>query len=345
MVGVLTNHINTTSSHYINYIILLHQKHTANSQIINIPTNGWCPHQPFKKENKLNDLFLSGTFTSLPSTWDELTARQYVQVVDTLLLQPGPNEQKRIKLLKILTGWGWLKLANILGWWRYNPIRFIRTKKIGSGFGPAMDRTERLATAAEELTTFLFAECDLTKNLLPNIGKYYGPSDYLDNLRMGEFVYAESYFSQWKQNADAANLNKLVSVLYRPAGSAPTPADRREAFDPNLCAQHLQQIEGWPLAKRVAIAIMYGSMRKQLIDQNPRVFSDSGDSGNESVYGMWSVMRQVAKDGHFGTFTEVENTYVSTILMELNESIIEAERQAERMESVHPGTALSGAEG
>jgi hypothetical protein len=302
----------------------------------------------------MNDLYLSGHFTSTPSTWDELTARQYVQVVDTILLQPGTNEQKRIKLLKILTGWGWLKIANIIGWWRYNPIRFIRTKKIGSGFGPAMDRTERLATAAEELTTFLFAECNLTKNLLPKIGRYYGPSDYLDNLRMGEFVYAETYFSQWKQASNplqgagggaggsnplegaggAANLNKLVSVLYRPAGNAPTPADRRQPFDPNLCAQHLPHIERWPLAQRMAIAVMYGSMRKQLIDQNPRVFSDSGDSSSESVYGMWSVMRQVAKDGHFGTFSDVENTYVSTILMELNESIIEAERQEEKLEAM-----------
>lgn len=298
----------------------------------------------------MNDLYYRGTFTSIPGSWDELTARQYVRTISVLILQKGNRQEKQIQLLKILTGFSWYRMARILDWWRYNPRRFqlLNIKRLlrrmpadGGSLAHALDRTERLASAAEELTAFLFQSCTLSRNIMPRIGRYYGPSDYLDNLRMGEFVYAENYFNIWKSKGDITSLNQLISVLYRPAqyrylfGGYRRTSDPRIPFDPVQCARSIPNISGWSLEKRIAIATMYGSMRQRLIDENPRVFTDSGSNEDSSPYGLWSVMRQVAKEGHFGKFSDIEQSYVSTILMELNESIIEAERQEERLEAMH----------
>lgn len=298
----------------------------------------------------MNDLYYKGTFTSIPGTWDELTAKQYVRIINVLLLKKGTLQEKQIQLLKILTGFTWFGMARILDWWRYNPRRFqmLNIKKLvrrmpdeGGSLARVLDRTERLATAAEELTAFLFQSCTLSRNIMPRVGRYYGPADYLDNLRMGEFVYAENFFGAWKAKNEITALNQLISVLYRPLqfrylfGGHRRTSDPRIPFDPVECARNISTIAAWPLEKRIAIATMYGSMRQRLIDENPRVFTDSGGSEDSSPYGLWSVMRQVAKQGHFGKFSDIEQSYISTILMELNESIIEAERQEERLDAMH----------
>ena len=71
---------------------------------------------------------------------------------------------------------------------------------------------------------------------------------------------------------------------------------------------------------------------------NPRVFDEASPDAGESLYGLWSVMRSVAKAGHFGDFDKVQEQYVDTILMELNEAIVEAEKMEAEMEAARrPG--------
>jgi hypothetical protein len=321
----------------------------------------------------LSSLFYKGKFTTIPDTWNDLSASQYVQAIDVLVLQQADKTTKQIKLLKILAGWSWWRFVQAMGWLRWNPMRLIRTRVSTASLSTLEDmsrslsRTERLSFAAEELTAFLFEKIELSTNLIPVVypggsplpwrgrGGFaffnkgvplHGPAPELANLVMAEFCYSEHYFNQWKEKKDIVLLNQLISILYRPSveasastgffrrSSASTTADPRIPFDPNICNTLVKQIERWPLALRIAIGTMYGSMRQQKIEENPRVFSDGGSDGEANLYGLWSIMRQVAKAGHLGKLKDIETTYVDTVLMELNESLVEAERQEAELEKM-----------
>lgn len=298
----------------------------------------------------MNQIFYKGKFTSVPADWNSLAGPQFVKCIDVLLLQKGSAEEKSIRLLRILTGWGWWQIAFMLKWFEWNPLSLIKRKinrlsktKL-EDFDKAINRTFAMSEACEQLTAFLFVDITLSKNILPYIsvsGKicklarrvYAGPADDLGNVRMNEFVYAEHYFQQWRNTQQPGHLNSLISILYRPViqNFSAHAEDVRIPFKVHICTQHVKTIEKWPLPLRMAIAEMYGSMRRQKIEENPRVFNDS-EEGSESLYGLWSVMRQVAKQGHFGKFSDIEETYVDTVLMELNESLAEADRMEEELE-------------
>ena len=300
----------------------------------------------------MNHIFYKGKYTEVPDEWNALTGKQYVRCMEVLLLQKGAMEEKQLRLLKIITGWGWWKIALMVKWFRWNPLRLIKEKisRLGAKkldeFDEMLHRSYALAEAAETLTQFLFVDITLSKNILPYISKsgkivrpgrrrYAGPADDLGNMKMNEFVYAEHYFQEWRKNNLIADLNSLIAVIYRPviAGKPDFEEDPRIPFKVHICTKHEKIVATWPLPLRIAIAEMYGSMRRQKIEQNPRVFSE-GEQESESLYGLWSVMRQVAKQGHLGNFNDVEETYVDTVLMELNESLAEADKMEEEMERI-----------
>lgn len=279
-------------------------------------------------------MFYKGEFTDVPASWDELSGRQLVRIVG-ILTGPYMRDVQRIRLLQVLLGWSWWKMLLTLGM-----LRFWELPKLQSSlrrlqlFGNAVDRTARLAEAAEQLTAFIFEGNTLTKNLLPKYRGHFGPADSGSNLRMAEFAFAENYFLAWKAEGKTADLNKLVAVLWRPGRNS---KERREAGDcrnalvPPLIEQHAAIVDRWPLAVRESMALIYDGIRKAKLSGN-RVFEGKSEEA-ETLYGLWSVMRQVAKAGHFGTFKDVEDLYVDTVLMELNEAMAEAERLEEQWEA------------
>lgn len=238
-----------------------------------------------------------------PSAWNELNRSQLLKVMDVFYAQVS-EAKGFLVILKVLTNMPWWKLFSA--------------------------RTPYIEAASKEASSFLMEKNDLTKNLIPYFRGKFGPADQMRNLKGGEFCFTEIFYSRWKNEQDDQFLDKLVAVLYRPARILYNhwinpDGDRRQEFNPNLIDRHTRAVSSWPKNVKLAIAHYYEGCRNEKILQNPKVFE--GGSGEESVHGMWSVMRNVAKAGHFGNLDNVLNQYVDTILMELNEVVTEAERQ------------------
>lgn len=287
-------------------------------------------------------IFHKGKFYQTAGTWNELTGKQLVQVMGVLCgndsLPTG-----RLKLLRILLQWSWWKLVLTCGMHRLLRLDKINLTRVPARFGRWLDNTERIATAAEDYTAFLFEANKLTKQLLPNVGGWYGPDSSLGNMKMAEFCFCENYFIAWRDTKNPAHLNRLVAILYRP-GKKKYDKHRNELgdiridFNPNSIEQRIKKVDKWPLNLRLAICNFYEGCREEKMATNPRVFDEASPDAGESLYGLWSVMRSVAKAGHFGDFDKVQEQYVDTILMELNEAIVEAEKMEAEMEAARrPG--------
>ena len=247
---------------------------------------------------------LNKKFYSIPISWNELTAKQLLQVMDVLFLKGYKPEQLFLKLLQVLTG--------------ISTYRFFKTD---------VEELEEYFY----LTAFLLrSDLVFTQNLLPEVvadeEKFYGPESGLNNLRMKEFTLTEDYYSQWfdseKKNEEA--LNQMIAILYRPAPEGYNflkneAGDFREAFNQGISAYNANKyITHWPKEVKLAISTWYAGCRLAMVADNPEVF---GGGGEPSEYGLVSVMLDVAESGVFGPFKEVEEQYVNLVLMQMNQTI------------------------
>jgi hypothetical protein len=241
---------------------------------------------------------------SIPDEWNELNRKQLLAVIKVMYDEKG-DDRGLLLLFRALAR---------IPWWQF-----------------FMMRSPNLLEAAYDATAFLFQENKLTKNILTFYKGFAGPADQLTNVKMGEFCFSEFYYLQYKTNNETKPLDRLVATLYRPRKHwlfynyrKNFEGDYRKPFSPHTIMYYSENISKWPLHIKHAIFQFYEGARAEKIASNPRVFESS--TGEESLYGLWSVMRSVAKSGHFGDLDKVQDQYVDTLLMELNETVVEAER-------------------
>lgn len=284
----------------------------------------------------MNFIYYKSEHYPVPAHWDEMTEKQFLAVVN-ILFSMETIARGRLRIFKALSGMSWWTMLKITGLMRFKNIdKYWNRVYVPAIIKKYFDQCERLAFAIEECTAFLFEpEISMTRQQLPFFRGRYGPASELRNITMAEFCNTEHYFLQYKAAGSDADLNMLVAALYRqekkhydhysnPAG------DHREKFNPNVLEAEAQKVASWPPPVKKAINMFYEGARNKKIGENDRVFG--GASGEESLYGLWSLMRSVAKAGHFGDFDKVEDQYVDTILMEMNEVVVESERLEAQLE-------------
>lgn len=273
----------------------------------------------------------------IASEWNELSPAQLRKIMR--VIWTGNDLHCRFKLFRILTGWSWRRLYLITGIYYIKQVDLIsQLPFFNKLIEKYLNNCARLFDAIIDSTQFLFLTNDLNKNIIPIYKGFYGPDDEIRNLKMGEFTFSELAFIAWKKSKDPQYLDELVAILYRPGRKnydqkKNVEGDHREPFNPNLTAFYKKKVAGWPADLKLSIATFYMGCREKKILDNERVFSSTGD-GEESLYGLWSVMRNVAKAGHFGDFDKVQDQFVDTILMELNEVVVEAEKKEEELENL-----------
>ncbi len=242
-------------------------------------------------------------------SWDQLSQKQLLKVMDILFLKEYKAEQMLLKLLQVITN---VSTATFFKW--------------------EMEEAEEYFYLLKFLLT---PEIKFTKNILPwyqhSHTKFYGPADFLDNLRMKEFTLTEDLYMTWydseKKNKEA--LDEMVAILYRPAPSnydfeKNPEGDTREKFNQNISQYYaITHIYQWPVNVKLAIATWYAGCRYHIVKHNPEVFSGAGDP---ALYGLVSVMLSVAESNVFGDFEKVEEQYVSMVMMQLNETIQKAKQ-------------------
>lgn len=276
---------------------------------------------------------LNKRYHTIPTEWNELSQQQLLQVMECFFMRQYTGEQALLKLLKIL--------CNMNFWQFFNTPVTSCKKRTG------LLRSKQEVTGMEEylyLTSFLFNErTGLTKQLLPVYDNLYGPESNFDNLQMKELVLCDALFMQWSEDKENISLlDDFVSLLYRPLRKSASyfkiydieknpEGDVREPFNQNLSAWRAKNIiSHWPINVKLAIVYWYDACRWELVDQNEEVFgSDSG--GDVSKYGLAAVMLSVAEGNALGDLTSVENHYVKTVLMQIDERIRKAKAQEKAM--------------
>lgn len=244
-------------------------------------------------------------------SWNELTTKQYVKIVQLLHAGIENDVEALEKALYILSK----KLL----------LNFF--------FIPADIRMRMHEHAA-----WIFDQKDITKQLLPSYKNFYGPADDFDNLRMKEFHAAEMAAYRLDQEKDVDALNELVAVLYRPGKKnydtkRNVDGDIRIVYNANETELFKQKVKKWPLNIKRAIFMWYDGCRQQLEDLYPLAFESDGKTSAKNYYdGMYGIMRGIAEKKTYGNFDEVGELYVHLAFKEIHETKLE---EAE-LKRLHP---------
>jgi len=241
---------------------------------------------------------------TIPTSWDEISRKQLLQVID-VLHSTADVDSSLVQLFRILANMSW--------------FRFFSTK--------AEDMADFFY-----LCYFLVKENGPVKNIIDKHDGFYGPADDFNNITGDEFVFSEDQYFAFvnSEHKDVNALNELVAILYRPGKSdydykLNPDGDGRLPFNQNISSYFAKnRMKEWPMNVKLAIFHWYQACREKMIAENPDVFT--GGSGEVAKYGLLSVMRTIAESGIHGDFDKVQKMYVKMWMMELNEKIEEGKR-------------------
>lgn len=187
-----------------------------------------------------------------------------------------------------------------------------------------------------ELVRWVWADMNLTENLIPEFDfdgvTYIGPVGDFSNIRFGEFVMAETYFSQYIDSnmENSILLDKLITVLYRPIGigeeyvkgNSLYRGDRRQKFNTNLIDYQSTMFLKMDLAVKDGIYLWYATARERFFSYFKLLFSkrkssESSLSKTTAInWGWYGVFDDLL--GEKGRTAEtLEDEFVSVTLMSL----------------------------
>jgi len=185
-------------------------------------------------------LFRRKVKSKAPTSWDELTERQFLAIsraVDGaipdyrfLSILSGIKE----KLLRKLTPFSLFKLSE--------GIEFV-------------------GTAGNVHSNFIIREIRGTD--------FISPKPKLDSLTFGQFIFADAYYSNWMGTKDEKQLNNLVATLYLLPG---------EKFSSDTIVDRIWTLANVDSDIRKAIAFNYGLILMWLQKCYPLIFRETDNS-------------------------------------------------------------------
>ena len=230
----------------------------------------------------MNEVRIDNLKVSLPSSWNELTYRQLLQVCSMFSLGVQASHFKLSLLIKFLG------------------IKKKVLKKVDP---------EDAYFLCESLN-FLLEDVTLTKALVKSIRisrfpwtRLYGPADSMSESTFGEFTKAQVRYEAYDTTKDPAILNEMIAVLFRPKRSfwwlrrhlVESPDPRRRFIDRTL-AKRARSISPVDPAIKQAIFMYFSAVQKALPDQFPNVYKKKpGDDKSKS--GGWSTLIISLADG------------------------------------------------
>lgn len=165
------------------------------------------------------------------------------------------------------------------------------------------------------------------RNLLPRIGRTYGPSDALQDLTLGEFRDALGYSFDFEKNLSEDSLNLFCATLYRPHKAfwklrrywPAWDGQPRKRHNSQLLSQRAVYFSKMPFHLKFGAWLVFNAGLNFLrggtvtIEGKEISFAKLWE-GREEIpgIGMAGVLFSLAESGVFGTLREVEreNLYV-----------------------------------
>jgi hypothetical protein len=198
-----------------------------------------------------------------------------------------------------------------------------------------------LSNIADNMNTFLDytgTNCTIrtsfTKNLIPNIGKYYGPADVLSDCNAFEYKEAHAAFQQFISTQNVEYLDRLIAVLYRKKRKFLPLLQRLQNFDgqirerftpktnPKLIEKRIKHFSKLSFHVKYAVFLIYQSCEEFLrdgeieIDGNPINLSElykNDDNSSDTGIGLMGMFFELAESKVFGELQNVMNTNIYDI--------------------------------
>jgi hypothetical protein len=249
-----------------------------------------------------------------PETWDELTFEQLQWIVENYMLKLPHmiqviEEDKQPEIVSAEM----LEQLNLLLVWKLSGLPMEEFIEL-----PPLD-VDRMMYV-DTVHSFIMNKPGPLKNPLQTIGLLRGPADSFDDLSTDEFFCANTFLENYDTLGDEKHFNLFLATLYRPAeknGSRPE-------FKLNGLEKEAEKVRITKMTttQRMIIRLWFIANLTELRDSNPNAFSGKSNSEGDFV----ELMLQLAKDGPFGKFQEVQRTNVALVMKELDRISKEAEK-------------------
>lgn len=198
---------------------------------------------------------------NIPTTWNELNDRQRSKISD--LLFSSEEGSKGVHFAALYYLFCPSRLSGFMSFKEhYKFLRLILQVRY-SDLIPYIE--------------FIFKDLSLTKfpKYVTVAGKrYYGPADRLSNVSIDELNFAYKFYFDWITTKDESALDRLVTVIYRPARKKKR-GDIRELFDKENVMSRGAVFPKLPLDQKIAIGMAFKGSVDYMFAKFPVLFPPS----------------------------------------------------------------------
>jgi hypothetical protein len=177
---------------------------------------------------------------------------------------------------------------------------------------------------------------DCIKNLMPRMGKYYGPGDALTDCTFWEYKEAHSAFVQFAKTMDEQYLVKLAAILYRPKKLFYGIRKRfphfngqiRTAYTPKsnqlILEKRMKHIRRLSEAELYYVFLFFKSCEEFLVSGQPEIDGRKINlkvlyegSGSDDGIGLTGILFTLAETTVFGDIEKTADTGLYDVLSRL----------------------------
>jgi hypothetical protein len=185
----------------------------------------------------------------------------------------------------------------------------------------------------KEYASFLYVETDLTK-FSKKVNGLYGPDDRLANISVNEFSYADVFYYRWAKERHIHDLNRMVSVLYRPKRKdLEVKKDIRKPFIKEELKYHSAIVEQMPREVKLTIAMAFQGTREKLSERYPHVFRKGSGSGKYVPFTKIINSMSRSENQPFGDFYKTGEANMYDFLDVLEEELIVQKKREKNAKS------------
>lgn len=250
----------------------------------------------------------------VPSTWNELSTKQLLQVAGLLYLREVDQYRFRIELLRIVLQLKWHHLMMLGGAYLIELFPFVK---------------------------FIEEEITLTENKIEDIKverwRFFGPIGNFSTLTAEEWTAADEAYIDFKSSNEVEHLDKLVAILYRKRVPGLWPRhsewknDYREPY--NEYAVHWRKLTISKIDPRIkfAILIWYQGCRREWELVFERVFKNKAE-GPESFGWEETIMKLSGSE--FGSHEQTQHTYMYMLMLKMEVTLKDEEFRKEQEDAI-----------
>lgn len=179
-------------------------------------------------------------------------------------------------------------------------------------------------------------DIDLIKNLIPKIrcrNKWFvGPADFLSNISIEEFAFADKAFIAFLKDRKFNDLGELVSILYRNKDIDASEdndnykGDIRVPFNSYKIEINQKRLKSIDLHIQICVFLFYWGCRNSLIKKYTNVFSSDNSYKASSLDLGWIQVIFDLSGEKFGTIQETSSHNMHLVMAYLDKEIIRSKK-------------------